>query len=93
MLFKPNPKRRIEIIEFIIKYLKENKRCPTVREIMRGVNLKSPSTVWYHLEYMGWTGIEGLWSRNKKELKNKYICPCCQRAFKGLDNLGKKVGN
>ncbi len=83
----PNPKKRIEILEFIIKHLKTNKKAPTIRQIMRGVGLKSTSGVYYHLEFMGWADGKGFWNENKKRLEKEFVCPCCQRPFDKLKTL------
>jgi len=84
--FLPKPIKRAEIIMFIADYLEKNCYFPTLMEIMKGVNLKSKSSVWHHLEKMGLVGgrgKEGLWLQNKKEMENELICPTCQRPLFG----------
>lgn len=79
---KQNPNRQIMIVDFISTYLQKNKRCPTMREITKGVGLKSLGGVWEHLERMGFTtGDRNWWKNNKKETTNKMCCPMCKRSF------------
>ena len=42
-------KRQFEILEFINQYISSNGYPPTIREIGRGVNLSSSSTIHFHL--------------------------------------------
>lgn len=42
-------KRQSEVLEFIKKYINTNGYPPSVREIARGINLRSPATVHFHL--------------------------------------------
>lgn len=44
--------RQKKIYEYIIKYIEENRYSPTTREITKGVNIKSVSTVHGHLVKM-----------------------------------------
>ncbi len=43
-------KKKDEIYNFIITYMKENLISPTVREICDGVGLKSTASVYSHLK-------------------------------------------
>ena len=44
--------RQQKIYDFIKKFIAENQYAPTMREIAKGVGLKSPSTVHGHLDRM-----------------------------------------
>ena len=45
-------KRQQQIYYFIKVYIEENQFAPSMREIAKGVGLKSPSTVHGHLDRM-----------------------------------------
>lgn len=45
-------KKREQIYTFLIDFIKEKGYQPTVREIAHAVNLKSPYTVYGHLEML-----------------------------------------
>ncbi|WP_283703344.1 transcriptional regulator (plasmid) [Clostridium perfringens] len=50
-------KKREQIYTFLIDFIKEKGYQPTVREIAHAVNLKSPSTVYGHLEMLEKDGL------------------------------------
>ncbi|MCJ8343741.1 MAG: hypothetical protein MJH09_12995, partial [Cetobacterium sp.] len=50
-------KKREQIYEFLISFIKEKGYQPTVREIAHAVNLKSSSTVYVHLEMLEKDGL------------------------------------
>lgn len=45
-------KRQQQIYDFIKSYIAENQHAPSMREVAKGVGLKSPSTVHGHLDRM-----------------------------------------
>ena len=49
--------KRQEILDFIVSYIKQHGYPPTVREIGKGVNLKSTSSVHSHLKKMVDDGV------------------------------------
>jgi len=49
--------RQLLVLDFIKRFIAENGYSPTVREIARGLSLKSPSTVQDHLKKLVINGI------------------------------------
>ena len=49
--------RQIEILRFIISFLEEFGYPPSIREIAKGVNLSSTSTVHQHLNKLEYFGL------------------------------------
>ena len=43
---------RAKILEFVNRFVDDNGFPPTVREICEAVNLRSPSTVYFHLNVL-----------------------------------------
>ena len=56
------------------------RKVPSIRFIANQTN-KSISTIYQHLEEMGWADGKGWWIENKKEVNNKQKCPCCGRKY------------
>ncbi len=75
---------KVKIIDFISRYTDMNGRTPTIRQIGDAIGIKSTSSIWYHLEQMGFAGDRGTWENNKKELEKSLVCPCCQRPLSPL---------
>ena len=70
-----DPSRRIKILDFITTFGEKNHRSPTVKEIMKAVELSSLSSVWHHLELLGFAmgkGRDSWWRQNKIEFIIEY---------------------
>lgn len=74
---KFNPLKRLKIIKFISNFSEEYHRCPTIKEIAKGCGYRSLSGVHEQLVNLGFSGIKGVWSNNKKDILKKYICLTC----------------
>ena len=60
---------RNKILVFISKHIEKSGYFPSVREIAKGVELKSPSTVQYHIDILRKQGILKISEDNKNELE------------------------
>lgn len=78
-------KREEEIYNFIISYMKENLISPTVREIGKGVGLKSTSSVQMHLKKLEGSGY--IISRNSE---SRTIRPVGYKLIKISENEGRE---
>lgn len=92
-------KKREQIYEFLISFIKEKGYQPTVREIAHAVNLKSSSTVYVHLEMLekdGLIKLEKSEQRGRKrsihiiDLKQKLKENISKEAIKNLIKFSKK---
>lgn len=62
-------KRKEQILEYIIEFIKENGYSPTVREIGQGVNLRSTSTVYSYLEDLKREGMIEAMDNSPRSIK------------------------
>lgn len=77
-LAKQSFEKQQEILEFVNNYIKENGYPPAIREICKGVDLSSTSTVHAHLQNLIKKGLikkEGLKSRSIKVVTNETDLP------------------
>lgn len=79
--FEHGKQKRQEILDFIVSYIKQHGYPPTIREIGRGVNLRSTSTVHSHMQKMIASGVI--------ETDDELITP---RAIRVVGYEFKKVG-
>ncbi|WP_415348470.1 transcriptional regulator, partial [Clostridium perfringens] len=95
-------KKREQIYEFLISFIKEKGYQPTVREIAHAVNLKSSSTVYVHLEMLekdGLIKLEKSEQRGRKrsihiiDLNKKLKENISKEAIKNLIKFSKKKVN
>lgn len=52
----PGDMRKDQIMCFMVNYLREKGYCPSIREIGKGVGLKSPSTVYTYMKELAKEG-------------------------------------
>ena len=90
-------KKREQIYTFLIDFIKEKGYQPTVREIAHAVNLKSPATVYEHLEMLEKDGLIKLEKREQRGRKRSIhiinLNQKIQETIKNQIKISKKQEN
>ena len=74
---EPLTQQESKIMEALSTYIKENGYAPSQRELAKGVGLKSPNTVDYHL----------------KKLESKGLIKCLKNRFRAIELVGRAATN
>jgi repressor LexA len=77
-------RKQQSVYEYLVQYLKDNQRPPSLREIGERFDIKSPNGVLGHIrarEKKGWIRVDRRKSRGIVRLDDHNSCPCCGRPF------------
>lgn len=84
---KPLSKRQQNILNFILNYLEEHRRPPTIREIGKATEIRSTSVVNYNLDRLTERGLL------EREAEVSRGLRLTDKALLGLNSLGGAIAN
>lgn len=80
----PLPKRQADVLVFLMRQTKANGFAPSITEICEALNIRSTSTVGYHLDELskkGYIRRIGPRAYGFHESFNVHACPHCGKAI------------